>query len=806
MPEGDDSRMGEGGSSSLRGSWLLRAAALLVGGAVATLAFAAIAQATIESVRSSTAGAVSIDVVVPDAEELPSLAERSEVVGPDGVRLATLHGEVNRDHVAVEDIPEPVWRAVLAAEDRRFFEHDGYDVEGISRAVVSNYQAGAITQGGSTITQQLAKAAVGNEQTLDRKVAELFQAMALEDKYNKKQLLERYLNQVYFGSGAYGIAAAAEEFFATHVADLRVEQAALLAAQIRSPARMNPRDNPERAVDRRNKVLAGMAQKGWLSEERAAQLRELPLGVVPERGNAHREPYIVEAVKQEFFSNPAFGDSREERINRLFTDGLRITTTIDPDLQHQAEEIVRQHFPERDGVTASIATVDPRDGRVLTAAFGRDWDREQFNLALQGRRQPGSAFKPFVMATALEQGLPPDAPVEGENRSTMGHSLLEPDQTWVTRGIHNYGGASYTNLDMTEAMHRSVNTAFAQVGLLVGMDSVQDLTSRLGISERAYVGQSGEVEQNPSIALGGLGRGVSPVEMASAYGAFANNGQHVRPHVIAQVEDRHGNVIYEADPEGEQALDPALAAKMTDVLRGVVTRGTGTAASIPGWRVAGKTGTTQDSRDVWFVGYTPVLSTAVWVGHPSEDVTLHGMSSSRTAAPLWREFMSQALQGREPTGYPEPESRTITADAEEVRVPSVRGTHESEATSRLTATGLVTQTVRTFSSAPVGTIVWQSPDPGATSAFGETVRLGVSVGPEPTPEPTPEPDEPSDDASGDGDQGSDDADSGDGDESADDGDGDDSGDGDTSGDDGGSSDGGGDDADTSGDDGDSEQG
>lgn len=730
--------MEERGSSSL-GGWLLRAAALVVGGATALLAFAAVAPATIESVRSSTEGAVSVDVVVPDAEELPPLAERSEVIGPDGTKLATLHGEVNRDHTALDDIPEPVWRAVLAAEDRRFFEHDGYDVEGISRALISNYQAGAITQGGSTITQQLAKAAVGDEQTLDRKIAELFQAMALEDKYDKKALLERYLNQVYFGAGAYGIAAAAEEFFATDVSELRVEQAALLAGQIRSPARMNPRDNPEQAVQRRNAVLSGMAEKEWLSDQEAARLQELPLGVAPRRGNAHREPYIVEAVKQEFFSNPAFGDSREQRINRLFTDGLRITTTIDPDLQDTAERIVRRHFPERDGVTSAIATVDPRDGRVLSAAFGRDWAQEQFNLALQGRRQPGSAFKPFVMATALEQGLPPDAPVEGQNRTTMGHGVLEPDQSWVTRGIHNYGEASYSSLDMTEAMHRSVNTAFAQVGLLVGMDRVQDLTGRLGISESAYVGRSGEVQQNPSISLGGLGRGVSPLEMASAYGAFANNGEYVSPYVIAKVEDRHGNVIYEANPDGDQALEPALAAEMTDVLRGVVTRGTGRAAAIDGWPVAGKTGTTQRNRDVWFVGFTPVLSTAVWVGHPDEDVTLHGLSSSGTAAPLWREFMSRALRGREPTGYPEPDSRTITTAAENVEVPNVRGVSEGQATSRLAREGLVVDTLRTYSQAPVGTTVWQSPNPGTTASFGDAVRVGVSIGPEPEPEPIPEP-------------------------------------------------------------------
>lgn len=741
--------------------WSARAAGLLAAGVFGVALFLVVLEAAITPIVRSASGSMSVDLVLPEPDALGSLAERSQVVGPDGVPLATLHGEVNRDHIAFDEVPERVWRAVLAAEDRQFFQHDGYDPEGISRALVSNVQAGEITQGGSTITQQLAKAAVGDEQTLDRKIAELFQAMALERAYDKEELLEHYLNQVYFGAGAYGIAAAAEEFFASEVGELRVEQAALLAAQIRSPARMDPRDNPDVALQRRNAVLAGMVEEGWLDDERAAQLHQLPLGVVGERENAAREPYIVEAVKQEFFSNPAFGDTRGERIDRLFTGGLRITTTIEPDLQDAAERIVRQHFPQRDGVTAAIASVDPGNGRVLAAAFGRDFDREQFNLALQGRRQPGSAFKPFVMTAALEQGLPTDLPVEGTNRTTMGHAVLEPDEHWVTEGVRNYGNASYSNLTMQRALRRSVNTAFAELALLLGIDTVQDLTDRLGIDERAYVGATGEPQRNPSIALGGLARGVTPLEMASAFGVYANDGIRVQPHVIQRVEDRTGEVIYEADSDGERAIDSAVAGQMVDALRGVVTGGTGTAADLPGWPVAGKTGTTQRNRDVWFVGFTPVMSTAVWVGHPDEDVTLPGYSSSGTAAPLWRAFMSEALRGVEPTDYPEPSSEVVNPDQpRDTEVPDVRGQDRDQARGNLISAGLVPQISRVYSGAAPGTVVWQSPDAGTTATFGDQVQLGVSVGP--APPPPPEPDEDDGEAEEDGD--SDEDESGDGDQ------------------------------------------
>jgi penicillin-binding protein 1A len=764
--------------------WIGRFTALAVGTLAGVIALALVTQSLGTAVYRSASQAASFDLSLPTVADFTQLAERSVVYSSDGRRLAVLHDAVNRVEIGLDGLPEHVWQAVLAAEDRRFFDHEGYDVEGISRAALANLRAGGIAQGGSTITQQLAKVAVGDDLTYERKLEEVLYAMALERRYDKEQLLERYLNEVYFGAGAYGIAAAAEEFFHTSADQLRVEQAALLAGQIRAPSRLDARTNPEAAELRRNAVLDGMAAEGYLEPEAAAIMKARPLGVEPPRPAQIREPYIVEAVKQEFFANPAFGETRDERIAYLFSGGLEIYTTIDPDLQRLAEQAVEEHFPERDGVTASIASVDPRNGRVLAAAFGRDFDTEQFNLALQGRRQPGSAFKPFVMAAALDQGYPLSLTLEGRSGTTFGEERVTG--TWAVEGVRNYGDQSFQRLAMTDALVRSVNTAFAQLVTMVGPDAVVELTDRLGISQRAY----GDV-RNYSIALGGLHRGVSPVEMASAYGAFAFAGQHATPHVIERVVDHRGEEIYRADGDPVQALRPEVNAAMVDALKAVVQRGTGTAARLPGWEVGGKTGTTQRNRDVWFVGFTPVLSTAVWVGNPDDDQVLHGMSSASTAAPLWRAFMQAALADVEPVPFPDGDvDDTIVRTGEPVDVPDVRGLAEAEAVRTVVEARLVPVIRLSASGAPRGTVIWQSPGGGQRASVGDSVQIGVSTGvppppppppsPEPTEEPEAAPDEGADDGAGPEDAGSGEGDGGSG-ESPEPGAGEDAGDGGTSG-------------------------
>lgn len=588
--------------------------------------------------------APSAGLAFGDAPEFGPLAERSVILAPGGRQLATLHGVYNRRSVELEAVPDHVWQAVVVAEDRRFFDHGGYDVRAIGRAAMTNVLAWEVVEGGSTITQQLAKTFVGTEITLDRKIRELRVALALESRYEKEELLERYLNEVYFGSGAYGVAAAAEEFFDVPLQELTVDQAAMLAGMIRSPAGLNPRRKPVVAQQRRNEVLAGMAEEGYLDEDAAFEATLRPVEPVPTRDERYRDPYLVAAIKREFQSNPAFGENRQERARKLLRGGLQIVTTIDVDLQRRATALIRERFPGGQGPTAAIAAVDPATGAVRAAAYGRHFRNAQFNPAIQGRRQPGSAFKTFVLAAALEQGLPLSTRLEGTSGSRFGTPGTTGD--WATRGVRNFGDASYGTVSARYALVRSVNTAFADLILRVGAEAVLDLTDRLGIPRKAYGGL-----ENAGIALGGLDRGVSPLEMASAYATFSNNGVSTRPHVIHQVRDRNGQEIYRADPRPQQALDPAITATMLQVLTDAVSRGTGTRAQLPGRQVAGKTGTTQDNEDVWFAGTTPQLSAAVWVGQPDRRVPLEGMSSSRTAAPLWRAFMQLALDGVEPTAY-----------------------------------------------------------------------------------------------------------------------------------------------------------
>jgi membrane peptidoglycan carboxypeptidase len=719
-------------------SWLTRFGALLVGALAGVLALSLVAEALASGALRSATRSMDVEVVVPDANTLPELEERSVVLSPDGVALATLHEAINRREVALEAIPDHVWQALVTAEDRSFFEHEGYDVLGITRAAVANVQARGIQQGGSTITQQLAKSTVGSDRTFDRKIEELLQAMALEERHTKEELLERYVNQVYFGAGAYGVAAAAEEFFALPVDRLRVEQAALLAALVRAPGSNDPRRNPEGARVRRDAVILGMVEEGYLDRDEARMLVSLPLGIVPRREAQSREPYIVEAVKNEFFFSPAlndaFGSDLGERVDLLHTGGLRVHTTIDPNLQDAAERIVREYYPERDGVTAAIAAIDPRSGEVKAAAFGRDFDQEQFNLALQGRRQPGSAFKPFVAATALEQGIPSGISLPGENGMRIGEGVLEPDDPWVVRGVTNYGGSSSGPMDMRQAMMRSVNTAFAQLITMTSVEAVQDTTDRLGVSRAAYNGIS-----NLSIALGGLDRGATPMEMAAAYGTFGTQGRFVQPHVISHIVDQEGREVYRAEATPQQALRPDVAVEITDILTDVVSSGTGTRARLPGWEVAGKTGTTQEARDVWFVGYTPVLSTAVWIGNPDERELLGRATGGGVAAPIWREFMELALAGVEPIPF---ESTgvdlTEVREGAEVAVPDLRGLPEAEAVRALTALRLVPDLRPVASRQPQGTIVGQSPGAGI-ARVGDTIRIDSSTGRAPAPRPVAPP-------------------------------------------------------------------
>ncbi|MGH9277402.1 MAG: transglycosylase domain-containing protein, partial [Acidimicrobiales bacterium] len=571
---------------------------------------------------------------------LPPLEQRSTVHAADGTGLAILHDGINRRVVPLDRIPEVVQRAIVAAEDQRFWRHSGYDTNAVARAALANLQAREVTQGASTVSQQLAKANfTGDEPTVARKAKELVYAVALEGRYSKAELLERYLNQVYFGSGAYGVEAAAEEFFGVRAQDLTLTQAALLAGLIRAPVATDPRDNPEAARLRRNQVLAAMGAP--------KEAFEAPLGVVPHREFRVSEPFTVEAAKREFLANPAFGATEEERKRLLLTGGVEIHTTLDLDVQaaaRTAADTATNAVSSRLG--SAVVAVDPRTGAVRALHDGGLAAQGDFDVATQGRREPGSTFKPLAAVAALEDGMPPwqilvgDGPVEidyGAGRAP-----------WRVR---NFKDADYGFVDLREAVVNSVNTAFAQLGVALGPDRIAGVAQRLGIDVDGALGSP--AERGPSIALGGLAYGVSPLELASAYGTFAAGGTHVTPHLIDRVVGADGREMYRAAPEPAKVVEPAVNAEIVDMLQEAVAEGTGAAATLPGWKPLGKTGTSEGSADAWFVGAVPTLAAAVWVGDPASARAVPGLTGGVHAAPIWRKFMATALDGAKVVDFPD---------------------------------------------------------------------------------------------------------------------------------------------------------
>jgi penicillin-binding protein 1A len=586
----------------------------------------------------ATTGCSALFGPLPEQEARP-LALRSQIRASDGTLLATLFEE-NRTQVAASEIPQVAKNAVVAVEDARFWDHSGVDAKAIARAAITNWAKGETVQGGSTITQQLAKLMYfpEGERTFKVKLAEARVALRLENDHTKDEILALYLNRAYFGSGAYGIAAAAETYFRTKPMKLTLSQAALLAGLIRSPGSVNPFDQPEASVARRTYVLRRMREERMITVTDEAAAAKEPLGLTkrkPALGTLHY-PYFVEFVKQQVLADPAFGKTEADRAGALFRGGLQITTTLDPRLQEYAEDAVASVLDQPGDPDAAVVAIDPKTGAVRAMVGGRNFDTEQFNLAYQGHRQSGSAFKPFVLAAALEEGIRPDARYASHPatlRYGPGGSL-----SWK---VNNYDGRGRGTITLREGMINSVNGVYARLVLDVGPSKVVDVAHRVGISS--------ELDPLPSIALGGLRVGVSPFEMANAYATFANLGLKMPGHGVARAVGPEGESVFEeTSVKGIQAIDPGVAYTMNDVLQEVVERGTGRRAQI-GRPLAGKTGTTQEYHDAWFVGYTPDLVTAVWVGYRKAQISMRNVRGITVVggsfpSQIFRSFMTRALE------------------------------------------------------------------------------------------------------------------------------------------------------------------
>jgi penicillin-binding protein 1A len=551
--------------------------------------------------------------------------------------------------------------AIIAAEDREFYHHNGVDLKGAVRAFVNNNQGGD-KQGASTLTMQyvrmsLAYSATNPQEVVDatkdtpkRKVTEMKYALQIEKELTKDQILERYLNTVYFGNHSYGIQAAAERYYGTDVDKLTVGQATLLAGLIRNPVYADPHGNPEAAKERRDVIVDRMVVLGDLSPVQADYVKAEPMPppLPADDGPAAGSDYFTEYVKQQLLSDVRLGDTDSQRYQAVFRGGLSIYTTLNPDYQRMAEESVASILPDTDGrFTAALVTVDPTNGAVRAMVGGSDFGQTKFNLVTDTQgRQTGSSFKPFTLIAALEAGLQTNDTILGSSPCVIPDPGSE-EGVWKPNNVE--GGASGT-LTLTEATVNSVNCAYARLVKIVGPDKVVDVAHRMGITNK--------LEPFLSITLGA--QDVTPLQMASAYATLAADGEYHSPYVVDRVEDRDGKVVFRNQPKGERAISEQNARQVNQVLTQVVQRGTGTAARVSGWDVGGKTGSTDNNTNAWFVGYTRTMASAVWMGAPAENISMRNVNGVTVyggtyPAQIWGSFTRKALAGTEPIDFTPPD-------------------------------------------------------------------------------------------------------------------------------------------------------
>ncbi len=698
------------------------------------------------------------------ASEIPKLDparyrpdKNSYVYSSDGHVLAVLRGDEARIVVKSEEISDVMKQAIVAVEDRRFFEHRGIDVRGIARAVWQDFRNRAVVEGGSTITQQFVKNAyVHSNRTVERKLKEAALAWQLEQRWTKDRILTAYLNTIYFGNGAYGIEQASRVYFRHRADALSIAEAALLAGIPADPTRYDPAANPRQARARRHLVLKAMFDEGDLTrgEYRRADKKPLPdPDAIRLPGIQGPAPYFTNYVKQQLVD--------EYGTARVFGGGLRVHTSIDLGLQELARDAIAKWLPDPNGPAAALVAIDPRDGRVLAMAGGRNYTTSQFNLAVQGQRQPGSSFKPMALAAALDQGISPTTTFVSKPVT-----IFIGDKYW---SVENYEGSNLGTIDLETATTYSDNTVYAQLTDLVRPRAVATMARKLGITS--------PIKGYFSLTLGG--EAVNPLEMARAYASLANDGNRIDgalmgnvPRAIVSIGKR------ENLPIPKPALDENNARIVTRLLQNVVESGTGKRAQLADGRpVAGKTGTTENYGDAWFVGYTPQLAVAVWVGYPNELRPMlgdyHGdpVAGGTYPALIFKAFMEQALDATDavpesftPPSYPYaspqrvvfrdglwrtdngycrntrvvlyftgtgPET-TANCKQNEVEVPNVIGLTYDEAVARLALQPLEAEPVYKPARPRqrVGIVVSELPGVGARLSSYDTVRLARDEGDE----------------------------------------------------------------------------
>jgi len=762
---------------------------VLVGGL-----FLPTALAVTDVVDSVKSGVLDIP---PLPREFVPPAERSILYAADGTPLETIFFEENRNSFPLAEIPAIVRNAVIATEDSEFWDHRGINYRAIIRAAFTNARAGEIQGGGSTITQQYVKNVVlSGDRTFERKIKEAVYAVELEQRITKEEILQHYLNEIYLGNGVYGVGTAAEYYFGKDVRDLQAAEAAVLAGMIRDPRRNDPIAFPDASQRRRDIVLDQMEEQGYLTRDEAQDARSRPIELNVTQLEEPESPFFADWIKRLLVNEDtarglgtqldalrALGDTPEERIRQVFQGGLRIHTTIDPEFQRLAEEAIDEHVTEPlTDPMAAIVSVEPGTGAVRTMAIGPkthgtcdepdevDEDtgkllcsRTKFNPAVPADagsnrvgRQPGSSFKPYVIATALELGLPPGWEVEATGPQTI-NGCLDNGAPWT---VNNSGGNGLRN--MYSGVAGSSNVFHARLMAEIGPRPVAELANRVGIKSLD--------PDNPNQAVCSMALGsteVFPLEHAAAFATFANEGVYCAPYAIQRIEDKNGKVLWEHTVDCARAIDADVALRVVDIMKGPVNGG-GTApwmaSAMSPYPVRGKTGTTNDYVDAWFVGFTRQLATAAWLGyengieryqteeqaitacpgqhrganalegnvciarHLMSNVTISGRYHSRIfgstiSAPMWRDYMSRAMQRFEPQAWDAPSA------APAATVPDVLAAADLDAAKELLErAGLnwYVQDVEHFE--PAGTMLAQTPPGGTRVSAGSIVVIDVSDG------------------------------------------------------------------------------
>ena len=571
----------------------------------------------------------------------------SKIYDENDELITELHVE-RRIFVPLSQVPRSLQDAVIATEDRRFYYHWGVDPIGIGRAIVQNYRRGRIVEGGSTITQQLTKVLfLTPDKSLERKLKEAVLALEIERRYPKDRILEMYLNQVYFGQGAYGVEAASRTYFGKSVSEVTVREAALLAGLPRAPATYAPFEHPKAAKQRREVVFRRMVEYGALKDEDARKLAKSDLGLIPPERRRTTGQYFLDYVQQTLEAK--YG------ADMMFKGGLNVYTTLDPSMQLAAEQSLRDGLKTLEGRSAkarpgehpegAIVTIEPQTGYVRALVGGYDFFRSEFNRAVQAKRQPGSAFKPFVYVAALEAGFTPATRIED---APVSYAVGPNGNAWKPE---NYDRKFRGLTTLQQGLEESVNVVTVKLQERVGVHRTIQVARRLGIQS--------PLAPNLSLALGTSD--VSLLELTSAYGTLANHGVWVPPIAIRYVTDANDKLLEENVPQGREAVSPEMAYVVTHMLRGVVDRGTGQAVKVLGRPVAAKTGTTNDYSNAWLVGYTPRLVTGVWIGYDRPRSLGRDETGGRLAAPIWASYMVRALGQSPKEDFPTPERVVIVS-------------------------------------------------------------------------------------------------------------------------------------------------